>query len=907
MNKILIFFLLCGLFPISSYAVSSLSLTDEQQSYSLNFDILEDKTGELTITDVTKDDITQRFSPVKTTLATYGYTRSAYWVKFKITNEAKKTDKWYLYLPYPNIQHIDFCTPDTEKTTFNCKRTGIYYPFSSHELPYSNFIFTVPLITGESKTFYMRFQSDSTIFIALNIYSLTDLMEKISWQQLILGGIYGYFILISFYNIFLWITFKENSYLYYILFNLSSILLLCSLNGSAVQYIWTDNPGFNRFSIPANIIISIIMFINFTDKLLNDKRRNKFLYKINKLQIIILLFLFIFFIVSNNYSITVRIASLIFIFASITSLIMGVLLWYQGYRPARYFVLAWLAPMLQIIHNIMLRFDLLPINKITQFLLSDEVNLAKFVILSSFLSLALMDKINVVIEEREKALDEKNTLILGQNIILEKQVKQRTIELELAKEKSEFANKAKSSFLTNMNHELRTPLNGILGYAQILKLDKNIMQFKQAETGLNIIERSGTHLLNLINDILNISKIEAQKMELNLSDFNLAEMLASLCAIIDVRAKQKNISVKLNMPPNLPTHVIGDEKKLTEVLLNLLSNAVKFTDAGEVILQVQRLKQTAQAIEYRFTVIDSGVGIAESDLSDIFEAFKQVGEKNRKAEGTGLGLTISYKLVQLMGGNLQVKSDTEQGSVFWFDLTLPLADNIQLNNVNQNKQLFASRQIIGYQGKRQRILIVDDITDNRLVLTSLLTPLGFEIMEANDGRDALEKITNIQPDLIITDLIMPVMSGFEMMRTLRQDKNLCYLKIVSISASSILKSESARNEYNFDAALEKPIQLDRLFKALENQLNIKWIYDDNTNNISENDDDLFNRLLIPESDALALLYEWAQDGNFIKFNKKLDDLTIQYPLFVKKMRQMSQTYQDKEICQFINYCQQEKL
>ncbi|MDO9214961.1 MAG: 7TM diverse intracellular signaling domain-containing protein [Methylococcales bacterium] len=539
MNNILIFFLLWGLFPVSSYAGSWLSLTDEQQSYYLNFDVLEDKTGELTITDVIKDDVTQRFSPVKTTLATYGYTHSAYWVRFKITNEAKKIDKWYLYLPYPNMQHIDFCTPDTGNKTFSCKRTGSYYPFSSHELPYSNFIFTVPLIADESKTFYMRFQSESTIFIALNIYSLTDLIEKISWQQLILGGIYGYFVLISFYNIFLWITFKESSYLYYILFNLSSILLLCSLNGSAAQYIWNENPQFNRFSIPVNIIISIIMFINFTDKLLNDKRRNKFLYKINKLQIIILLFLFVFFIISNNYTVTVIIVSLIFIFASITSLIMGVLHWYKGYRPARYFVLAWLAPMLQIIFGITVRLNLFPINKVTQYLLSDEVNLVKFIILSSFLSLALMDKINIIIEEREKALDEKNNLIIGQNIILEKQVKERTIELELAKEKSEFANKAKSIFLTNMNHELRTPLNGILGYAQILKLDKNIMQFKQAETGLNIIERSGTHLLNLINDILNISKIEAQKMELNLSDFNLAEMLVSLCAIIDVKAKQK--------------------------------------------------------------------------------------------------------------------------------------------------------------------------------------------------------------------------------------------------------------------------------------------------------------------------------------------------------------------------------
>ena len=222
MAKLLL--LLLWLLSQMSYAATPIVLTDKQQSYPLKFDILEDKTGELTITDVANVDNNQRFLPVKTPLATYGYTHSAFWVRFKITNEAKKTDKWYLYLPYPNMQHIDFCTPDTENTTFNCKRTGIYYPFSSRELPYSNFIFTVPLITGESKTFYMRFQSETAMLISLNIYSLTDLMEKISWHQLILGGIYGYLLLISFYNIFLWITFKENSYLYYIAFNLSNAL-----------------------------------------------------------------------------------------------------------------------------------------------------------------------------------------------------------------------------------------------------------------------------------------------------------------------------------------------------------------------------------------------------------------------------------------------------------------------------------------------------------------------------------------------------------------------------------------------------------------------------------------------------------------------------------------------------------
>jgi len=705
MNKLLIFFLLCGLFPISSYAVSSLGLTDEQQSYSVIFDILEDKTGELTITDVTKDNISQRFSPVKTTLASYGYTRSTYWVRFKITNDAKKIDKWYLYLPYPNMQHIDFCTPDTENTTFNCKRTGIYYPFSSHELPYSNFIFTVPIITGESKIFYMRFQSETAMLIALNIYSLTDLMEKISWHQFILGGIYGYLILISFYNIFLWITFRENSYLYYIAFNLSNALLMFSLDGSALQYIWSDNPEFNRFSIPVNIIISIIMFINFTDKLLNDKRQNRFLYTINKLQIVFLLFLFVFFIVSNNYSVTVRIASLIFVFASITSLIMGVLLWCQHYRPARYFVLAWLAPMLIIIHNIMLRFDLLPFNKISQFLLSEELNLAKFVILSSFLSLALMDKINVIIEEREKALDEKNNLTLEQNIILEKQVKHRTIELELAKEKSESANQAKSEFLANMSHEIRSPMTSVLGFIDLCLDDDKTTVTQQRY--LNIAHNSASQLLTIINDILDKSKLESNKYILDNHPFNLMQLLNETIALIDIKARSKGLTLSMDIADELKRNYVGDSFRLNQILINLIDNAIKFTKSGFVSIQVYAQNSPTTLC---FCVEDSGIGLSDAQQAIIFSTFTQADSSTSKQYGgTGLGTSIAKQLVELMGGTIWVESKLNHGSKFYFTV------NLALSSAAQDEEF--AKQVVPDSVVSQRkfkILLADDI---RLVST----------------------------------------------------------------------------------------------------------------------------------------------------------------------------------------------
>lgn len=445
-----------------------------------------------------------------------------------------------------------------------------------------------------------------------------------------------------------------------------------------------------------------------------------------------------------------------------------------------------------------------------------------------------------------------------------------------------------------MNHELRTPLNGILGCAQILKRDKKIMQIKKLETNLTIIERCGSQLLNLINDILDLSKIEAQKMELYLHSFHLQEMLARLIDIIEVQAKKKTLFMKLLVPPDLPICVSGDEKRLNQILLNLLSNAVKFTDRGEVILQVEILNRNEQHCHCRFAVIDHGVGIAETDLTSIFQTFNQVGEQNRKSEGTGLGLSISRQLVQLMGSDLHVKSHMGQGSTFWFDLLLPIAECSEL------EQATSFNYVIGYQGKCQKILVVDDVSENRLVLMSILGSLGFEMIEACDGREALLKIPGFKPDLILCDLIMPVMSGFELMHTLRDDKNLCHLKVVAVSASSFLATERIHNEYYFDATLDKPVQVEKLFQVIQNQLEITWIYEKEIPDIAEDKEFFPDSMSIPDLSELYALNQLTREGDFIELNKRLDQLTA-YPLFVKKIRVFANSYQDKEICHYLDF------
>jgi PAS domain S-box-containing protein len=373
--------------------------------------------------------------------------------------------------------------------------------------------------------------------------------------------------------------------------------------------------------------------------------------------------------------------------------------------------------------------------------------------------------------------------------------------LHKAKEAAEVANRAKSEFLANMSHELRTPLNGILGYAHILKQDKNLTSKQQ--NGLDTIQQCGEHLLTLINDILDFSKIEARKMEIHLSDFHLPKFINNIAEIFRLRAKQKNISFSYESLSLLPTFVRGDEQKLRQVLINLLGNAVKFTESGGVVLKVGYHED-----KIRFQVEDTGIGIAPEKLREIFLPFHQVGNSRYWVGGTGLGLTISQKLAQLMGSTLQVKSKLGSGSIFWVDLDLPeVPESTEIATAKE-------RNIIGFKGEKRKVLVVDDKGENRSVLVNLLEPLGFEIVEATDGCDCLNKTLEFKPDLILMDLVMPVMDGFEATRQIRELTELKKIVIIATSASVFDYSQAKIRKAGCDDFIPKPVRAEHLLEQL---------------------------------------------------------------------------------------------
>jgi signal transduction histidine kinase len=383
-----------------------------------------------------------------------------------------------------------------------------------------------------------------------------------------------------------------------------------------------------------------------------------------------------------------------------------------------------------------------------------------------------------------------------------------------ARHAAEAANRAKSEFLAGMSHELRTPLNAVLGYAQLLAMDGGLSP-RQAR-GLDTIHKSGLHLLDLINDILDLARIEAGRAELNPKPVKLFDFLQSVVNLMRVKADQKRLAFVFDAAPGLPDAVLADERRLRQVLLNLLGNAIKFTDQGTITLRASAEPKGAQQVLLRLDVEDTGVGMQPEDLERIFEPFQQVGDAQRRSNGTGLGLTITRALLNDMGGQVQVSSELGRGTRFRLELPLPLAQPAQATP----SQL---PRVARYQGLPRRVLVVDDVAENRTLMCDFLAKVGFEVAQASDGSELLAAARSFRPDLILMDSVMPSVDGVEATRRLRRDADLAMIPVIAVSASASAEHRAACLQAGVNVFLPKPVSLEALRAHIAEQLGLQWI------------------------------------------------------------------------------------
>jgi CHASE2 domain-containing sensor protein/nitrogen-specific signal transduction histidine kinase/CheY-like chemotaxis protein len=508
-------------------------------------------------------------------------------------------------------------------------------------------------------------------------------------------------------------------------------------------------------------------------------------------------------------------------------------------------------------------------------------------------------------------LEIANTQLLDYSKNLEIKVEERTRELNQAMLAADSANQAKSEFLANMSHELRTPLNGILGYAQLLERSTNFSPHDLER--VNIIHQCGSHLLLLINDILDLSKIEARQLELQPVDTDFSVFLQNVSEICRIRADQKSIQFNTEIDSNLPAIVQIDPKRLRQVLINLLGNAIKFTEHGSVTFRVSLISPIGSHSKFgleqeselnagtptcriRFQIEDTGVGISPEVQQKIFLPFEQVGQASSKAEGTGLGLSISQHIATAMGSQIQIQSRLGEGSVFWLEIAV-----LAIEAAENFAPLPPQPKVVGVRQGSVQILIVDDDRHHCAVLVALLEAAGFKVLVAYDGIQGFDLAIDHQPQLILLDLAMPQRSGFELMAQLQADFMTQGIPIV-VSSASVFDSDRQRSlEAGAKIFLPKPLEIDDLLNTLPTVLEADWIYSTPVAASSPSPASAIpasHRLVLPSQEMLNQLHHLAMTGDILEIEKILHEIEQDNPQlqhFSNEVRKLADNYQTGRI------------
>lgn len=650
-------------------AAAPVSLDAAHGEYRLGerFQLLEDRESRFTIDDVRTPPLSESFVISSTEVPNFGLTRSAYWVRFSVRNESAVRRELFLETAWPVTDLITAYLPNGSGG-FVEHRAGDLLPFSTWEIPYRNPTFPLPLAAGETTTVYLRFAGEDTMLLPVTLWSATAFEQKRRTESFTYGFYYGVLSVLVIYNLVLLCTLWDRAYLYYVLLIAAWALYHASLNGFATQYLWPTTPALAHWSIHIAAMLAFTFSGMFARSFLVTATYAPVLDRC-LLVLATIGAAFVFWPLFGSVRSFVVIGGAIGLSSAALMVVSGFRCWRAGYRPARYYVLTWTVGISALFVWGLRGYGFVPSNVVTD-------RAFEMVVLSTAvtLSLGLGNRVNVLRGDLEVSVREKNRLLdalQDLNRGLEARIEQRTADLarrttELSEktQQLESANRHKSTFLAHMSHELRTPLNAIIGFSDLLLTrmfgDLNAKQTEYVDD----IRDSGQHLLSLINDILDLTKIEAGRMELELSRVDLPTVVDSAMMLVRDRAHQQGVTLRCALDADVG-EMVADERKVRQVLVNLLWNAVKFTPSGGAV----DVRATRHNGAFEIAVRDTGVGIAAEDQQAIFEEFRQVGgDATRQIEGSGLGLSLARRLVELHGGRIWVTSAVGQGSTFTFSV-----------------------------------------------------------------------------------------------------------------------------------------------------------------------------------------------------------------------------------------------
>ena len=924
-NRHLFIFLFLASISItaSAYAASPLviKVTDENHSLGYHLDYLEDKTNQLSVSDVQTPEVSRRFKPCLTDSPGFGFTSSAYWFRFVLKNTHHAALKEIIEINYPLLDHVDLFLPDPSSGKFHEIHTGDGLPYGSRRLNTLSFALPVEVPPSAGMTCYMRVKTSSSLNMPVTIWSYEAFINQMENSDIALGIYFGALIAMLAYNLILFIIIKDIIYLYYDLFVLFYILFQATLTGISFKYLWPDWVWWANNSLPFFICMAHFFGTQFTRKVLDTRRRTPMLDTILRSYLLMALCGAAASVVLP-YAIIIKVATFLAL-GVVIHIMAGIIILLQGYGPARYYVIAWGVSLTGITIYALKTFGIIPNNFFTNWGL--QMSSAWEIIL---LSLALADKISTLEKEKEqitlesaRKLQHAYNELQDLNVDLEDKVHQRTRDLEesnallikeaherrLAEKKAEKASEAKSFFLANMSHELRTPLNAITGTAGLMLA----LDLPEKLVGhIRVIQAASNTLLMLVSDILDFSKIEANEMELEARRFSLDALFEELADMFCEQAYNKGINIVVDVDADVPREVVGDKMRLKQVLINLVSNALKFTEKGEITVSCSVHGRQNNEWTLIFSVKDTGIGIETDKIEDLFNVFVQADTSTtRRFGGSGLGLAISKRIVELMNGSIKAESEKGKGSTFYFTAVLKEVDEREketavsgkMPGTGSTKSTAASYmpgQLSGCE-----ILLVEDNRINRQVATEILKMAGTRVTGVSDGYEALKKLEEQQFSVVLMDIQMPGIDGFETVRRIRQLENHKDTPVIAMTANALRGDRERCLECGMNDYISKPVEPRTLYAKL-----MEWVKppavehvnreNDGHQSASIEEDGIIKGLRLDGIDGKSVAGRFAGTGGL--FIDLLREFVSEYENASEKLEAMIEKGQQEEALRFVH-------